>query len=177
MDVPRLGVKSDLAYTTAIATWDLSHIYKPHHSLWECWIPNPLSEARDWTHILLDTIWVHFRWATMGTSRLELIEKSKEIIYGICHVLEILYLSFSLWHVYIISSLVFMFEKENWASDSQNSLPKVKLEFFQVIPAPLPWPFTTTVSAIKGVKVSVSGTMNLFYFCSISASETYLKRL
>ena len=49
MEVPRLGVESQLqllAYTTAAATWDLSHVCDLHHNSWQCWIPDPLSEAR-----------------------------------------------------------------------------------------------------------------------------------
>ena len=56
MEVPRLGVESELqllVYTTATATWDPSHIYDLHSSLPQCWILNPLSEARDWTRILM----------------------------------------------------------------------------------------------------------------------------
>jgi len=34
---------------------DLSHICNPCHSLWKCQILNPLSKARDRTHILMDT--------------------------------------------------------------------------------------------------------------------------
>ena len=30
-----------------MATKDLSHIGDLHHSLWQCWILNPLTEARD----------------------------------------------------------------------------------------------------------------------------------
>ena len=45
-----------LAYTTAIATQDLSHVCNLHHSSWQC--QNPLSEARDQTHILMVTSWV-----------------------------------------------------------------------------------------------------------------------
>ena len=50
MEVPRLGVKLELqlpAYTIAIATWDLSHVFNLHHSSWPCKILNPLSRARD----------------------------------------------------------------------------------------------------------------------------------
>ena len=50
MEVPRLGVESELqlpAYTTAIATPDLSHICNLYHSSRQCQILNPLSEARD----------------------------------------------------------------------------------------------------------------------------------
>ena len=48
MDVPRLGVESELqllAYTTATATWDQSHAFNLHQSSQQCWILNPLSEA------------------------------------------------------------------------------------------------------------------------------------
>ena len=56
IEVPGLCVESELqlqAYTTGIATQDLSRICDPH--LQQCWIPNPLSEVRDETRILLDT--------------------------------------------------------------------------------------------------------------------------
>ena len=43
------------AYATAVATLDLSHICHLHHSLHQCRIFNPLNEARNQTHILLDT--------------------------------------------------------------------------------------------------------------------------
>ena len=63
MEVPRLEVESDLqlpVYTTATATWDPSHVYDLHHSSQQCWILNPLIEARDQIHILIDTSWVHY---------------------------------------------------------------------------------------------------------------------
>ena len=50
MEVPQLGVESELqllAYATASAPWDPSHIFDLHHSSWQCQILNPLSEARD----------------------------------------------------------------------------------------------------------------------------------
>ena len=56
-----------LAYATATATWDPSHIHNLHHSSSQCRVPNPLSEAGNWTWILMDTSWIHFCWATMGT--------------------------------------------------------------------------------------------------------------
>ena len=71
MDVPRLGVKLDLqllAYTAATAMWDLSRICDLCHSLWQSQILNPLIEARDWTHILMNTSWVRYYWAMEGTS-------------------------------------------------------------------------------------------------------------
>ena len=60
MEPPRIRVKSELqlpAYATAIATPDWSHISHLHRSLWQCWILNPLKEARGWTCILMDTTW------------------------------------------------------------------------------------------------------------------------
>ena len=64
MEVPRLGVESELqlpVYTTATETPDLSCICDLSHSSQQCWIPNPLSEVRDQTHILMDTSGIHFR--------------------------------------------------------------------------------------------------------------------
>ena len=49
MKVPRLGVQLELqllAYTMATAMQDPSHICDLHHSSRQCWILNPLSEAR-----------------------------------------------------------------------------------------------------------------------------------
>ena len=70
VEVPRLGVTSDvqlLAYTTATTTLDLSQIWDLQHSSWQHQILNPPSEARDWTCILMDTSWICFHWATLGT--------------------------------------------------------------------------------------------------------------
>ena len=58
MEFPRLGVEPKLqlpAYATATAVQDLSHICELHHSSWQHGILNPLSEARDQTHILMNT--------------------------------------------------------------------------------------------------------------------------
>ena len=70
MEVPRLGVQSELqllACITATTTRDLSHVFELHHSSGQCWIPDPLSEARDRTHVLMDTIWIRFCCTTKGT--------------------------------------------------------------------------------------------------------------
>ena len=59
MEVPSLGVESELqppVYTTATATPDLSRICDLHCSLRQHWILNLLREARDRTHILMDTM-------------------------------------------------------------------------------------------------------------------------
>ena len=48
MEVPGLEAEPELqllAYTTATATPDPSHNCDLHHSLWQCWILNPLSGA------------------------------------------------------------------------------------------------------------------------------------
>ena len=72
MEVPRLGVESALqppAYTTATATQDPSRVCDLHHSSWPRRILNPRSEARDRPRILMDTSWIRFHWAAMGTSK------------------------------------------------------------------------------------------------------------
>ena len=70
MEVPRLMVKLELqvpAYATDTATQDLSHICNLHHSSWQGWILNPLSEARDQTHNLMVPSWICFCCAMTGT--------------------------------------------------------------------------------------------------------------
>ena len=70
MEVPRLGVKSELelpAYTTATATWNPSRVCDLHHSSQQHWILNPRSGARDQTCILMDPSQIRFCCATMGT--------------------------------------------------------------------------------------------------------------
>ena len=76
------------AYATATATRDPSRICDLHHSSWQCQILNLLRDARDQTWILMDTSWVHYCWATMGTPRhilnllLEKTMKISKVIYS-----------------------------------------------------------------------------------------------
>ena len=68
MEVSRLGVRSELqlpAYTTATTTPGLSCILCC--SSWQHQVLNPLSEARDQTHILRQYIGFLTHWAAMGT--------------------------------------------------------------------------------------------------------------
>ena len=68
MKVPSLGVQSELQMPTyATATSDPRHVCRLHHSSWQCWILNTLSEARDQTSNLMAPSWIHFRCATTGT--------------------------------------------------------------------------------------------------------------
>ena len=63
MEVPRLGVELELqllASATAIAMQDLSHVFDLHHSSWQRWILDPLSKAKDRTHIFMDPSWVSY---------------------------------------------------------------------------------------------------------------------
>ena len=45
-----------------------------HHSSWQHWIFNPLRKARDRTHILMDTGWDCYHWATMGTHPVSILK-------------------------------------------------------------------------------------------------------
>ena len=59
METPRIGVESELqlpAYAIATETPDPSCICDLHLSLWQSRILYPLSDARDQTHILMDTM-------------------------------------------------------------------------------------------------------------------------
>ena len=68
MEVPRLGVELELQLPAhATATSDLSCICDLHHSLRQRRILNPLSEARDQTHILMVPSQICFRCTTTGT--------------------------------------------------------------------------------------------------------------
>ena len=55
------------AYAIAAAMRVLSHIWDLPHSSQQCQILNPLSGATDRTWILMDTSWVCYPWATIGT--------------------------------------------------------------------------------------------------------------
>ena len=65
MEVPRLGGELELqllacAAATATAMPDLSYVCDLHHSSGQRQTPDPLSEARDRTCILMDTKRVHY---------------------------------------------------------------------------------------------------------------------
>ena len=62
-----------LAYVTATATGDLICFCDLYH-----WILNPLSEARDQTHIFMDTSLVHYYWATAGTPAFLFLSREKQ---------------------------------------------------------------------------------------------------
>ena len=73
MEIPKLGVEMELqlsTYVMAIATLVLSrHICELYRSLCQCWIFNPLSEAKNWTHIQMDTSLVLNPLSHNGNSR------------------------------------------------------------------------------------------------------------
>ena len=66
MEVPRIGVKLELQLL-AYAFPDPSGVCNLHHSSQQRWFLNPLSKARVWTSILMDTNQVPYHWATTGT--------------------------------------------------------------------------------------------------------------
>jgi len=68
MEIPRLGGQLELQLL-ATAMQDPSCICNLHHSSQQCQIPDPLSEVRDWTRILMDTRWIRFHCATNRNSQ------------------------------------------------------------------------------------------------------------
>ena len=62
---------------------DPNSIWELHHSSQQCWILNPLSEARDWPHILMDASRICFCWATMGTLRSVAFEDKPTIFISV----------------------------------------------------------------------------------------------
>ena len=90
LEVPRLGIESELqlpACTKDTAKLDpclLWDLYHRSQQLLNHWILNPLREAKDWTHILMDTSQIHFPWATMGTPHCDhsksRLSKSKDLL-------------------------------------------------------------------------------------------------
>jgi len=55
---------------SAFVTYTAAQGNALHHSAWQCQILNPLSEARDQTHVLMDTSQVSYYCAAMGTPNL-----------------------------------------------------------------------------------------------------------
>ena len=92
VEVSRLGVESELhllAYTTATAMQAPSWVCDPHHSSWQCQIPNPLSEARDRTCVLMATGRVLNPLSHSGNSRKHLKKGFYLFLFGCCPWLNV----------------------------------------------------------------------------------------
>ena len=103
MEVPGPGVESELqlpAYTTATATQDPSRVCNLCYSSRQHRIPNPLTEARDWTRILMDASWIRFCCTTMGTPVCEFLNGHIfSLLLGRYLVVKLLDIwSLYLWH-------------------------------------------------------------------------------
>ena len=80
-EAPRIGAELELqslASATATAMQDPSLICNVHHSSRQRRIPNPLSKARDRTHILIETSWICFHCAT--TSKADFLNRSNSLV-------------------------------------------------------------------------------------------------
>ena len=76
MEVPRLGVESDLqllAYATDTALQDPSGVFNLYHSSQQRQILKPLSEARDRTHNLMVPSQIHLCCAMTGTPEISIL--------------------------------------------------------------------------------------------------------
>ena len=70
-------VKSELqllADATDTATRDPNHICDLHRRWWQCWVLNLLSEARNWTHIFMETSQIHNPLSHNGNSNFALFK-------------------------------------------------------------------------------------------------------
>ena len=102
MEIPRIGVELELqmpAYATVTATRDPSCISNLYHSSQQCWIPDPLNKAMDWTCILMDTSLIHFHWSTMGTPCFVYIHSLK-YIYVYIYIYALIYIQVDMY-IYI----------------------------------------------------------------------------
>ena len=94
MEVLRLGVKSDLqlqAYATATAMWDPSQVCNIHHSSRQHQILNPLSGAREQTHILTGTSQVCYHCYPEPPPPLDPVlsaQKGEIILYSVSAFME-----------------------------------------------------------------------------------------
>ena len=77
-----------LAYTTATATWNPSLICNLHHSPWQGWILNPLSQARDHIRDLMVPNRICFHFAMTGTLR-GIFNKEKEQAHRLIELLTL----------------------------------------------------------------------------------------
>ena len=87
MEVPGLGVELELQLQAA-AMQELICICDPQHSWQQHQILNPLSEATDWTHILMDAIWVLNLLSHNGNSVTWVFLKSKYSTEATWNILE-----------------------------------------------------------------------------------------
>ena len=94
-----LRVESELklpAYATATAMPDPSHVCDLHWSLQQHQILNPLRKTRDQTSSLMDTSWIHYCWATMGTPLVGFLTHwatTGTSVFSITYLLDILSIS------------------------------------------------------------------------------------
>ena len=84
MEVLGLGVEWELqllAYATATASRDPSHIFDLCHSLLQCWLLKPVREARDQICILMVTIWVLNQLSHRGILKISLRSQESTNLY------------------------------------------------------------------------------------------------
>ena len=107
--VSSLGIKSEPQQR---GIWpSMQPIY---HSSQQCQILNSLSEARDQTHILMDTSWICYCWARMGTpGRLYLL--TTLIHFTTPHLLPLWTINLFCVSEFSILSLSFFFLLPAWS--------------------------------------------------------------
>ena len=87
MEIARLGVELEqlMAYIAATAIQDLNCICNLHYSLWQRWILNPRSKARDWTCTLTDTSRVLNTLNHSGNASISTLKVGILFFFGCAH--------------------------------------------------------------------------------------------
>ena len=119
MEVSRLGFKWELelpAYTkaTAVAMPNLSHTCNLHHSLWQHWILNPLSKARDGTCILMVLVGLVTHWATWELPRRDIFNQNS---ISFSFAIKKGNLNLKIYYIWAFKNpykVVFFFYMEHW---------------------------------------------------------------
>ena len=97
-------------------TWDLRCVCNLHYSSRQCWILNPLREAKDRTRVLMDTGQIHFHWFIVGTPVVCLLKFQNVVWLSGWYLIDLICFQPSLWNVKLSTkwtAFIFLFIRSN----------------------------------------------------------------